>query len=77
MTPDDLQRVARLEERDAVQNARLEKIEAKLDQLLKAANMGQGAWLVLLKLGGFVVAVVGIVAAVVTVAEKLISLLKH
>lgn len=54
MTPDERDRLARLEAITANQDARLDKIDAKLDQLLAAANMGKGAWWAILKVGGFI-----------------------
>lgn len=55
MTVDE--RIARLEERDKSQNERLLGIESKLDRLIAQANMGRGAWLALLKIGGILLAV--------------------
>lgn len=54
MTPEE--RIARLEERDRTQNERLGHIEAKLDRLIEQANMGKGAWLAILKVGGVLLA---------------------
>lgn len=56
------ERVAVLETKDANQDERLERIESKLDQLLTAANMGRGAWWLLLKLGGLLALVAAAVA---------------
>lgn len=63
ITPEE--RIARLEERVSGQQEWLKSIDDKVDQLLAAANMGKGAWVLLLKLGGALVVLVGVVTAVI------------
>jgi hypothetical protein len=46
------ERIARLETLNEAQETRLKRMEEKLDQLIAAANMGRGAWWMLLKVGG-------------------------
>ena len=78
MTPEEYARLARLEERDILDRARLDRMEEKLDQLLTVADRGAGAWYAILKIGGLVVAVVGVAVGLVTLFEKLLALLtKH
>lgn len=45
-------------------------LDTKLDKLLAAAAMGQGAWWVILKIGGLIVGVVAIVAAASTIYKN-------
>jgi hypothetical protein len=56
------ERIAALETQNFQQEQRLERMEVKLDQLLTAANMGRGAWWLLLKLGGLLALVAAAVA---------------
>lgn len=39
--------------------ARFDSVDGKLDRLLVAANMGRGAWWLMVKTGGFVVLIGG------------------
>lgn len=52
-TPEE--RLAALEARQEGTDAGLRDMDDKLDQLLRAAAMGQGAWWAVLKLGGVLV----------------------
>lgn len=76
MNPEDDRRVTRLEEHDKAQDERFRVIEAKLDELLKLAAVGQGAFWAILKVGGLCVALLGAVAAFVTIVEKFLSISK-
>jgi len=60
MTPEE--RIAKLETRQEGTDAWLKEIDAKLDQLIAAANMGRGAWWALLKIGGLLLLLVGAAA---------------
>jgi hypothetical protein len=51
MTPDERDRLARLETVVQGMGEAHERMEAKLDQILAAAAMGKGAWLLLTKQG--------------------------
>lgn len=62
------ERLARLETRADGTDKWLESIDGKVDQIVAVTNMGKGAWLLLLKVGG---ALTAIVAALVWVLEKL------
>lgn len=64
------ERLARVEENGNNRDKRLARIENKLDGLLQSANMGRGAWLALLRVGAFLVAVGGAVAWVVDHLQK-------
>jgi hypothetical protein len=55
MTPEERDRLARLEEKVAGITGELASISGKLDQLIAAANMGKGAWWAVLRLGGLLV----------------------
>jgi hypothetical protein len=55
----------RLEESEGRIEKRLDTIDEKLNRLVTAANMGQGAWWASVKIGGLIVTVVGGLAAVV------------
>lgn len=52
MTPEERDRLARLETHYEHLTGKVDVIDEKVDQLLKAAAMGQGAWWALLKVGG-------------------------
>jgi hypothetical protein len=74
MSPDHERRLAAAEAAVAVANANIETLtkamaeaNRKLDQLVAAANMGKGAWWLLLRLGGLVVGVVALVVSIETV----------
>jgi len=62
------ERLARLETRADGTDKWLESIDGKVDQLVAMSNMGRGAWLLLLKLGAILTA---LVAAALWVLEKL------
>ena len=53
MTPEE--RIAALEEWKRSTEAWLGGMDRKLDQLIAAANMGKGAWWIVIKIGGLVV----------------------
>lgn len=55
----------RLEESEGRIEKRLDSIDAKVDKLVAAANMGQGAWWVSVKIGGVIVTVLAGIASVV------------
>ena len=58
MTSTPEERLARLEARQDGQDAWLQSIDAKVDQLLAAANMGKGAWKTIMWIGGILTTVV-------------------
>ncbi len=60
MTPEE--RLARLEARADGTDKWLQSIDGKVDELLAAANMGKGAWILLLKLGAVVAAIATVIA---------------
>lgn len=59
MTPDERDRLARVEVEIDHAKKQLADMNGKLDQLLRAAAMGQGAWWLLLKIGGAIVLLIG------------------
>ena len=62
MTPDERDRILRLEIDNASNKQTLVAIEAKVDDLLKAAHMGAGAWWLLLRIGAVLTVILGGVA---------------
>ncbi|HVO17343.1 MAG TPA: hypothetical protein VMV26_19125 [Alphaproteobacteria bacterium] len=62
MNSRERERLARVEQKVADMEPWLREIDEKLDRLIAAANMGQGAWLAALKLGGLLVLATGAVA---------------
>lgn len=52
MTPDERDRLTRLEVEVEQLTDRLKNMDGKLDQLVTAASMGKGAWWIIIKLGG-------------------------
>lgn len=62
-TPEE--RIAALEARQAGTDAWLKDIDAKLDELIAAANMGKGAWWIILRIGGVLVVVGGAIGWVI------------
>ena len=56
MTPEERDRLTRLETQVSSQEKLLEAIDGKVDQLIAVSNMGKGAWFLLLKIGGVVAA---------------------
>lgn len=56
MTPDERDRLARLEEKVAGIDDWLRSIHAEIRELNKAAHMGSGAWWLMLRLGAVLVA---------------------
>ena len=65
MTPDERDRLARLETKVEGMEKWLQSIDGKQDELLQAAHMGKGAWLAILKIGGVMVILAGAVAWIV------------
>jgi hypothetical protein len=59
MTPQERERLVKVEERVANISDDLADISEKLDRLIAAANMGKGAWLAVLRLGGVLVVLGG------------------
>lgn len=59
MTPEERDRLAKVETKVEGLDDWLRSIDAKLEELRVAAHMGQGAWLLLLKLGGMIVVIGG------------------
>lgn len=49
------ERIAVLETRADSTEARLNRIEEKIDKILRAANMAEGGWITLMKVAGIVV----------------------
>lgn len=62
MTPAERDRLARVEIEVALLSRALADMNGKLDQLVAAANMGKGAWWLLLRLGGVLVVLAGAAA---------------
>lgn len=80
MTPDEYrrlgaveQRLAISEERDRVADERLNRMEAKMDLLLKAMNMGEGAWKATMKIGAVIVILSGFVAWLWNILSPLLT----
>lgn len=57
MTREERDRLVVLETEVEQMQSQLTSMDGKLDQLVTAANMGRGAWWLLLKIGGIVVAI--------------------
>ena len=55
------ERIARLETRQDATEKWLSSIDQKVDQLVAAANMGKGAWWLMLRIGGALVVLGGVV----------------
>ena len=55
MTPDERDRLARLEQHVEGLDAWMKSIDAKLDEVRQAAHVGAGAWAVVIRLGAIVV----------------------
>ena len=55
------ERIARLETRADATEKWLSSIDQKVDQLVAAANMGKGAWWLMLRIGGALVVLGGVV----------------
>ncbi len=62
MTPEERDRLSRAEVQIKVQAALLVDMDKKLDQLIAAANMGRGAWGIMLRLGAFIVGFTAVLA---------------
>jgi hypothetical protein len=59
-TPEE--RIAALEARMNGAEGWLQSIDKKLDTVIEAMNMGRGAWVILLKVGAVLAAILGAVA---------------
>lgn len=70
MTPDERDRLVRLEAESEGNRKWLESIDRKVDQLIAVSNMGKGAWILLLKIGGVLAALAGAVAWVLEKFHK-------
>lgn len=57
MTPEERDRLTRLEQRVEGLDAWMKSINTKLDEVRTAAHMGAGAWWIILRLGAVVVAI--------------------
>lgn len=62
MTPEERDRLTRLEQRVEGLDAWMKSINAKLDEVRTAAHMGAGAWWIILRLGAVVVAISAVFA---------------
>jgi hypothetical protein len=62
MTPEERDRLAKVEEKVKGMDEWLREIAGKLDKLVAVANMGKGAWWAVLKLGGLLTLAAGTVA---------------
>lgn len=62
------ERLARLEVRADGSEKWLQSIDTKVDQIVAAMNMGKGAWVLLLKAGAVLVALVTAFASLVAAA---------
>lgn len=62
-TPEE--RIATLEARMSGTDAWLKDIDTKLDELIAAANMGKGAWWIILRIGGVLVVLGGAIGWVI------------
>jgi hypothetical protein len=60
VTPEERDRLARAEIEVRMLSRSLGEMNRKLDQLVAAANMGKGAWWLLLRLGGVLVVLAGV-----------------
>jgi len=70
MTPEERDRLRTIEVQFESMKVSLASIDLKLEELRAAAQMGKGAWMLLLKQGTFLVAVVSIVSFIL---DKLLS----
>lgn len=70
MTPEERDRLRTIEVQFESMKVSLVSIDLKLEELRAAAQMGKGAWMLLLKQGTFLVAVVSIVSFIF---DKLLS----
>jgi hypothetical protein len=61
MTPEERDRLTRAEAQLVTQAALIAGMDKKLDQLIAAANMGRGAWGLILRIGAFLVGLTAIV----------------
>lgn len=56
MSPDERDRLTKVETVVEMQRMQLNSMNQKLDQLIAAANMGKGAWWLILRIGAVVAA---------------------
>lgn len=59
MTPEERERLARLETNYQHISGKVDTMDGKLDQILTAAAMGKGAWWALLRFGGVLTLALG------------------
>lgn len=62
MTPEERDRLTRLEQRVEGLDAWMKSINMKLDEVRTAAHMGAGAWWIILRLGAVLVAISAVFA---------------
>jgi len=62
MTPQERDRLTRLEQRVEGLDAWMKSINTKLDELRTAAHMGAGAWWIILRLGAVLVSIAAALA---------------
>jgi hypothetical protein len=62
MTPEERDRLTRLEQRVEGLDAWMKSINTKLDELRTAAHMGAGAWWIILRLGAVLVSITAVLA---------------
>jgi hypothetical protein len=65
VTPEERDRLAKVEIEVRMLSGSLGEMNRKLDQLIAAANMGKGAWWLLLRLGGILVVLAAAAAWIV------------
>jgi hypothetical protein len=65
VTPaDQSERIVRLEANYANMERQIASMDRKLDQLLTAADMGKGAWWLILRIGGVLAVLAGVGATI-------------
>lgn len=62
MSPDERDRLTKVETVVEMQRMQLNSMNQKLDQLIAAANMGKGAWWLILRIGAVVATIAGFFA---------------
>ena len=77
MTPEERDRLAKLEARFEGLDDWMRSIAADVKDLRAVAHTGQGALRMSLKIGAWVAGLIAAAAAIATLIEKLIALLKH
>lgn len=74
MSPDERDRLTKVEQQFADLKEDVSKMDGKIDELLKTAHMGRGAWMFLLRLGAIVVA---LAAAASWAWDHIVAMPKH